>query len=231
MVFGQCKTRVDILLSIFLWVAILNQDGYRQKARNILDNDGLASPGVIIRHQDVYCQKECPVDPHTKSHSSQATRIETYKGAEGEPAVVDRLALCSDKKQNLIVKFMIRHTRRPEVGDKFSSRHGQKGVCGTIIQQEDFPFSERGTCADLIMNPHGFPSRKMTVWKMIELLGSKAGASCGKFHYGSAFGEPSGHAHKVEDIRCIISLSISCTLIQKCEKCIITLYITLYNTI
>ncbi|KAJ0478943.1 putative DNA-directed RNA polymerase [Helianthus annuus] len=77
------------------------------------------------------------------------------------------------------------------VGDKFSSRRGQKGVCGTIIQQEDFPFSERGMCPDLIMNPHGFPSR-MTVGKMIELLGSKAGASCGKFHYGSAFGEPSG---------------------------------------
>lgn len=42
----------------------------------------------------------------------------------------------------------------------------------------------------------------MTVGKMIELLGSKAGVSCGRFHYGSAFGEPSGHADKVEDIRC-----------------------------
>ncbi|KAK9064381.1 hypothetical protein SSX86_015763 [Deinandra increscens subsp. villosa] len=168
----------------------------------ILDNDGLASPGEIIRHQDIYLQKECPVDPNAKSHSSQTqyrTCKQTYKGAEGEPAVVDRVALCSDDKQNLIVKFMIRHTRRPEVGDKFSSRHGQKGVCGTIIQQEDFPFSERGICPDLIMNPHGFPSR-MTVGKMIELLGSKAGVSCGKFHYGSAFGEPSGHAHRVEDI-------------------------------
>ncbi|KAK9056091.1 hypothetical protein SSX86_027179 [Deinandra increscens subsp. villosa] len=168
----------------------------------ILDNDGLASPGEIIRHQDIYLQKECPVNPNANSHPSQTqyrTSKQTYKGAEGEPAVVDRVALCSDKKQNLIVKFMIRHTRRPEVGDKFSSRHGQKGVCGTIVQQEDFPFSERGICPDLIMNPHGFPSR-MTVGKMIELLGSKAGVSCGKFHYGSAFGEPSGHADKVEDI-------------------------------
>ncbi|KAI3717287.1 hypothetical protein L1987_68818 [Smallanthus sonchifolius] len=168
----------------------------------ILDNDGLASPGEIIRHQDIYLQKECPINPNAKLHPSQIqyrTSKQTYKGVEGEPAVVDRVVLCSDHDQKLTVKFMIRHTRRPEVGDKFSSRHGQKGVCGTIVQQEDFPFSERGICPDLIMNPHGFPSR-MTVGKMIELLGSKAGVSCGKFHYGSAFGEPSGHAHKVEDI-------------------------------
>ncbi|GJY10683.1 DNA-directed RNA polymerase III subunit 2 [Tanacetum coccineum] len=177
---------------------------YDAEKIQILDKDGLASPGEIIRHQDVYLQKECPIDPKTaaKSHPSQIkyrTSKQTYKGAEGETPVVDRVALCSDRRNNLCVKFMIRHTRRPEVGDKFSSRHGQKGVCGTIIQQEDFPFSERGICPDLIMNPHGFPSR-MTVGKMIELLGSKAGVSCGKFHYGSAFGEPSGHADNVEDI-------------------------------
>lgn len=41
----------------------------------------------------------------------------------------------------------------------------------------------------------------MTVGKMIELLGGKAGVSCGRFHYGSAFGEPSGHADKVDAIR------------------------------
>jgi DNA-directed RNA polymerase III subunit RPC2 len=117
-----------------------------------------------------------------------------------------------------------------QIGDKFSSRHGQKGVCGTIVQQEDFPFSERGICPDLIMNPHGFPRyywtpclfvrpytginnirhvlfcSRMTIGKMIELLGGKAGVLSGRFHYGSAFGEPSGHADTVEAIRCVLSL-------------------------
>ncbi|CAE6219232.1 unnamed protein product [Arabidopsis arenosa] len=171
----------------------------------ILDDDGIASPGEIIRPNDVYIYKQIPVcttrDKITSplSDSQYRPAREFFKGPEGETQVVDRVALCSDKSGSLCIKYIIRHTRRPELGDKFSSRHGQKGVCGTIIQQEDFPFSELGICPDLIMNPHGFPSR-MTVGKMIELLGSKAGVSCGRFHYGSAFGERSGHADKVETI-------------------------------
>ncbi|KAK6119181.1 hypothetical protein DH2020_047075 [Rehmannia glutinosa] len=168
-------------------------------AEQILDDDGLAAPGQIIRNMDVYIKKQSPKSLGASSTPAYTSSKQTYKGPEGETPVVDRVVLSSDRNNNLCIKFMIRHTRRPEVGDKFSSRHGQKGVCGTIVQQEDFPFSERGICPDLIMNPHGFPSR-MTVGKMIELLGSKAGVSCGRFHYGSAFGEPSGHADKVETI-------------------------------
>lgn len=182
------------------------REGYEAERMQILDDDGLAAPGEIIRPHDVYINKESPTitrgpvtSPMGLPDSAYKPSRQTYKGPEGETPVVDRVSLCSDKNNNLCIKFMIRHTRRPEVGDKFSSRHGQKGVCGTIVQQEDFPFSERGICPDLIMNPHGFPSR-MTVGKMIELIGSKAGVSSGRFHYGSAFGEPSGHADRVEAI-------------------------------
>ncbi|BAF12237.1 DNA-directed RNA polymerase III subunit 2 [Oryza sativa Japonica Group] len=169
-----------------------------------LDEDGFAAPGLIIRNHDIYVNKQTPRNTKRDSGAHLTDRDykdspAVYKGVDGETTVVDRVMLCSDTDEKLIIKCIIRHTRRPEVGDKFSSRHGQKGVCGTIVQQEDFPFSERGICPDLIMNPHGFPSR-MTIGKMIELLGGKAGVSCGQFHYGSAFGEPSGNADKVEDI-------------------------------
>ncbi|KAB7501033.1 DNA-directed RNA polymerase III subunit RPC2 [Armadillidium nasatum] len=100
---------------------------------------------------------------------------------------VEKVMLSSDPDEFNIIKILLRQTRRPELGDKFSSRHGQKGVTGLIVNQEDLPYSDMGLFPDMIMNPHGFPSR-MTVGKLLELIGSKAAALEGKFNYGTAFG-------------------------------------------
>ncbi|XP_078171952.1 DNA-directed RNA polymerase III subunit 2-like [Carex rostrata] len=178
-----------------------DKDGaLNKKNMQILDADGIAEPGQIVRNNDMLVNKKSPlnVDKDLKTRTYKDTPA-FFKGVEGETTVIDRVLIYKDNNEKMPIKFIIRHVRRPELGDKFSSRHGQKGVCGTIVNQEDFPFSERGICPDLIMNPHGFPSR-MTIGKMIELLGGKAGVSWGRFHYGSAFGEPSGNACKVDDI-------------------------------
>lgn len=137
-----------------------------------------------------------------------------YRNAEIQfkglvPAYVEKVMISSNAEDAFLVKVLLRQTRRPEIGDKFSSRHGQKGVIGIIIptflrytryrykrnvlisdntfhsglivEQEDMPFNDQGMCPDIIMNPHGFPSR-MTVGKLIEILAGKAGVVTGKFH-------------------------------------------------
>lgn len=70
-----------------------------------------------------------------------------------EPGVIDKVMLSMNNDAMMNVKVNIRQVRRPELGDKFSSRHGQKGVCGLIVRQEDMPFNDYGVSPDIIMNP------------------------------------------------------------------------------
>ena len=139
-----------------------------------LDSDGLCRVGERVHPGDVLINKQQPINtsdtlPNATSLPDSAYRpfAVSYKGPE--PVYVDKVLLTSNEHDDFLLKVLLRSTRRPELGDKFSSRHGQKGVCGLIVGQEDMPFSESGIVPDLIMNPHGFPSR-MTVGKMIELL-------------------------------------------------------------
>jgi len=167
-----------------------------------LDLDGISAAGARVTNKQVLINKCMPTvtrDPLSEPGVVRPNQSEfretpiTYKGPI--PAYIEKVMLTCDGNDATLLKILLRQTRRPELGDKFSSRHGQKGVTGLIVQQEDMPFNDQGICPDMIMNPHGFPSR-MTVGKLMELLGGKAGVLKGKFHYGTAFG-----GSKVQDIR------------------------------
>ncbi|KZO97551.1 beta and beta-prime subunits of DNA dependent RNA-polymerase [Calocera viscosa TUFC12733] len=173
-----------------------------------LQADGIAGVGEQLRPGDVYINKQSPANANDNSFnanildSSNASIVQykntpmTYKSPVG--GIVDKVMLTETENDQTLVKVLIRQTRRPELGDKFSSRHGQKGVCGLIINEEDMPFNDQGIKPDVIFNPHGMPSR-MTVGKMIELLAGKAGVLKGKLQYGTAFG-----GSKVEDMSQIL---------------------------
>lgn len=158
----------------------------RNKKYEKLGQDGIIEVGVRVEEGDVLINKESPSS--TKEISSNVSYIPcplVYKDKGG--GIVDKVMLTTSKEEKTLIKILIRDMRRPELGDKYSSRHGQKGVVGLIVNQEDMPFNESGICPDMIMNPHGFPSR-MTVGKMIELVGGKAGLLEGKRKFGTAFG-------------------------------------------
>ena len=166
-----------------------------------LDKDGLCLVGEMLDNGSIMVNKESPTDTTTAidaaelngrtAFSQQEYRPSDMKYRSSAPSYVDKVLITSNENEQFLIKVMVRQVRRPEVGDKFASRHGQKGVCGLIVPQTDMPFNEFGHPPDLIMNPHGFPSR-MTVGKLIELLVGKAGVYEGRQAYASAFGEEFG---------------------------------------
>ncbi|CAM9978047.1 unnamed protein product, partial [Hapterophycus canaliculatus] len=117
--------------------------------------------------------------PPQHKESEQAC-VETVRalGAEG----VDRSGLSR-------VSITLRFPRNPVIGDKFSSRHGQKGVMSILWPTEDMPFTESGMSPDVIINPHAFPSR-MTIGMLIESMAGKSGAMHGTYQVRSTDGCP-----------------------------------------
>jgi len=162
------------------------------KAQNMryaaLGDDGIVRPGEKVEDGFILAHKVSPVETKELMRmdgeaSYKATPV-SYKNPVS--SYIDRVILTSDNDGMTVYKIVTRQTRRPEIGDKFASRHGQKGVVGLIVGEEDMPFNEQGWRPDLIMNPHGFPSR-MTIGKMLECIGSKAAVLEGLFGNSSAF--------------------------------------------
>ncbi|EJT46891.1 DNA-directed RNA polymerase i polypeptide 2 [Trichosporon asahii var. asahii CBS 2479] len=147
--------------------------------RQFLDQDGLPQLGTRVKSGDPLCAYIDDTTGRTKVHK--------YKG--DETAYIDEVrVLGSDLGDSELQKIHIklRIPRSPVIGDKFSSRHGQKGVCSVKFKDIDMPFSESGMRPDVIINPHAFPSR-MTIGMFVEMLAAKAGAVHGQCQDATPF--------------------------------------------
>lgn len=165
--------------------------GYRsEKEYKFLEEDGIVYPEAKLNTDDVVIGKTSPprflseleefsIAASTRRESSDVIR-------HGESGIVDMVVVTENEEGNRLVQVRLRDQRVPEPGDKFSSRHGQKGVIGAVIPYPDMPFTSSGIVPDLLFSPHGIPSR-MTISHLLEILAGKVGALSGRHVDGTIF--------------------------------------------
>ena len=163
--------------------------GYRTEASyKFLEDDGIIYPEAEVNEGEVLIGKISP--PKFLSEAREIS-VKTQKESsitmrQEEKGTVDAVFITRDSEGNKIVQVRTRDIRIPEVGDKFATSHGQKGVIGAIINEEDVPFTSKGIKPDVIFNPHGLPSR-MTMGYLLEMLAGKVGCLRGEVIDGTPF--------------------------------------------
>jgi DNA-directed RNA polymerase subunit B len=165
--------------------------GYKsEKDYRFLEDDGVIYPEAKVSEGDVILGKTSPPrflsSMEQYSLSAETRRESSVAMKHGEIGIVDIVIITESSEGNKLVQVKLRDLRIPEVGDKFSSRHGQKGVVGMIVPEADVPFSASGIKPDLIFSPHSIPTR-MTMAHLIELLAGKTGALAGRYINGTVF--------------------------------------------
>jgi DNA-directed RNA polymerase subunit B len=157
--------------------------GYRgEQYYRLLESDGIISLESAVVGGDVLIGRISPPrfleeykEFEVKGPSMRDTSTDMRPSETG---TVDGIFITESGEGSKLVKVKVRDQRVPELGDKFASRHGQKGVIGLIVPQENMPFTDEGIVPDIIINPHAIPSR-MTIGQFIESLSGKAAAARG----------------------------------------------------
>lgn len=154
---------------------------------NKVNNEGVVPVNTLLENKDIIISKVIPIkdarNDNTRKIKYQDKSI-VYKSIE--ESYVDKNVINKNGDGYDFCKVRIRILRKPVIGDKFSSRHGQKGTIGNIIDEKDMPFTKDGLKPDIIINPHAIPSR-MTIAQLKETLLGKVLIELGLFGDGTSF--------------------------------------------